>query len=202
MQVCHSWFLATISEFWNECGIHEMRPCSVYWVRLVIFNDNWGYFMRIAQLGLILALVSLISACSGNNPLRGTTTVTPEALSSTATEADRESTIWDVFNNDVSTSPVKVNRYIWQASLEVLDFMPIERIDPFSGIIVMGYGTPPGGRTAYRATVHVSEPALDARTLRVALATRNGPAFAETMRALEDAILSRARQIRRDDGRL
>jgi len=157
--------------------------------------------MRIARIGLTVALASFLSACSGGG-LRGLTNITPEALSSPKAESERETTIWDAINSNVSTAPVKVNRYIWQASLEVLDFMPIERIDPFSGIIVMGYGTPPGGRTAYRATVHVSEPALDARTLRVALATRNGPATAQTMRALEDAILSRARQIRRDDGRL
>ena len=158
--------------------------------------------MRIVQVGLILSLFSLLSACSNVSGLSSLGTITPKALSNTATEADRESTIWDAFNTNVSTTPVKVNRYIWQASLEVLDFMPIEHIDPFSGIIVLGYGTPPGGGTAYRAVVHVSEPALDARTLRIALATRNGPADAETMRALEDAILSRARQIRRDDGLL
>ena len=116
--------------------------------------------MRIAQIGLVLALVSLLSACSNSGGLRSLGTTTPKALSSTATEADRESTIWDAFNTNVSMTPVKVNRYIWQASLEVLDFMPIERIDPFSGIVVMGFGTPPGGRTAYRATVHVSEPDL------------------------------------------
>ena len=158
--------------------------------------------MRIVQVGLILSLFSLLSACSNVSGLSSLGTITPKALSNTATEADRESTIWDAFNTNVSTTPVKVNRYIWQASLEVLDFMPIEHIDPFSGIIVLGYGKPPGGGTAYRAVVHVSEPALDARTLRIALATRNGPADAQTMRALEDAILSRARQIRRDDGLL
>ena len=158
--------------------------------------------MRIVQVGLILSLFSLLSACSNVSGLSSLGTITPKALSNTATEADRESTIWDAFNTNVSTTPVKVNRYIWQASLEVLDFMPIEHIDPFSGIIVLGYGKPPGGGTAYRAVIHVSEPALDARTLRVALATHNGAADAETMRALEDAILSRARQIRRDDGLL
>jgi hypothetical protein len=158
--------------------------------------------MRFPQIGLVLALVSLLSACSEGDGLLSIGTVTPKALSNTPTEADRESTIWDVLGANDSATNIKVNRYIWQASLEVLDFMPIERIDPFSGIIVMGYGTPPGGRTSYRATVHVSDPALDARTLRVALATRNGPASAEAMRALEDAILARARQIRRDDGRL
>jgi hypothetical protein len=78
--------------------------------------------------------------------------------------------------------------------------MPIETIDPFSGVIVMGYGVPPGGDKAYRATVYVSEPALDARTLRVAVATRSGAASPQTMRTLEDAILSRARQLRELDG--
>ena len=158
--------------------------------------------MHSALTGMTLVFAMVLSACTTRDGLSGVATVTPSALQSTASEADRESTIWDVLNTNLSTTTVKVNRYIWQASLEVLDFMPIESIDPFSGILVLGYGTPPGGQTAYRATVHVSEPALDARTLRVALATRSGPATAETMRSLEDAILSRARQLRRDDGSL
>jgi len=117
-------------------------------------------------------------------------------------EERKQATIWDALNRDLSTTPVKVNRYIWQASLEVLDFMPIETVDPFSGVIVMGYGLPPGGNKEYRATVYVSEPALDARTLRIAVATRAGPVSSQTMRSLEDAILSRARQLRELDGRL
>lgn len=115
-------------------------------------------------------------------------------------DESKQTTIWDALNSDLSQKPVKVNRYIWQAALEVLDFMPIETIDPFSGVIVMGYGVPPGGEKAYRATVYVSEPALDARTLRVAVATRAGAASPQTMRTLEDAILSRARQLRELDG--
>lgn len=97
---------------------------------------------------------------------------------------------------------VAVNRYLWTASLDVLNFLPIQSVDPFTGIIVTGFGTPPGGNTAYRATVHISDPALDARSLNVALITRNGPAAAETTRAVEDAILSRARQLRIADGAL
>jgi hypothetical protein len=115
-------------------------------------------------------------------------------------DESKQTTIWDALNSDLSQTPVKVNRYIWQAALEVLDFMPIETIDPFSGVIVMGYGVPPGGDKAYRATVYVSEPALDARTLRVAVATRAGATSPQTMRTLEDAILSRARQLRELDG--
>lgn len=97
---------------------------------------------------------------------------------------------------------VAVNRYLWQASLDVLGFLPIQEVDPYTGVIVMGYGTPPGGGTAYRATVFVSDPALDARALNVAVATRSGPVAEATNRAVEDAILSRARELRIRDGRL
>lgn len=155
--------------------------------------------MRSGKFASILIAMLTLSACSETNLFESIGEDKPATLSTVASEDERRSTIWDALNADNASTPVKVNRYIWQASLEVLDFMPVETIDPFSGIIVMGYGTPPGGRTAYRATVHVSEPALDARTLRIALATKNGPADAKTMRALEDAVLSRARQIRETD---
>ena len=151
------------------------------------------------NLWLALATFPILVACSSGGSNSDDTAIKPRAL---ASEGDSRSTIWDVANRDLKTTPVKVNRYIWQASLEVLDFMPIETIDPFSGVIVMGYGTPPGGKTKYEATVLVTEPALDARTLRVSLRTPSGPADPETMRALEDAILSRARQLREADAQL
>ena len=146
-------------------------------------------------LSLLLLSLTMLIGCSGTELERDK----PEQL---ASEGERQLRIQDVLTRDVSTATVKVNRYIWQASLEVLDFMPIETIDPFSGVIVMGYGIPPGGKTKYRATVLVTEPALDARTLRVSLRTPSGPADPETMRALEDAILSRARQLREADAQL
>ena len=105
-------------------------------------------------------------------------------------------------NNDDPNVTLEVNKYIWAAALDILDFMPIQAADPFSGIIVYGYGTPPGSGRSYRATVYVQDPALDARSLRVALATRSGPATSETVRAVEDAILTRARQLRIAEGNL
>lgn len=155
--------------------------------------------MQKVNFWLALAIFPILVACSSGGSNSDDTAIKPRAL---ASEGDSRSTIWDVTNRDLKTTPVKVNRYIWQASLEVLDFMPIETIDPFSGVIVMGYGTPPGGKTKYEATVLVTEPALDARTLRVSLRTPSGPADPETMRALEDAILSRARQLREADAQL
>ena len=119
-------------------------------------------------------------------------------------EDKRRSTIWDLFSNaDDPNTTVEVNKYLWQASLEVLNFLPIESVDPFTGVIVTGYGTPPGGGRAYRATIYVQDPALDARSLKVALQSRGGgPVSVETQRAVEDAILTRARQLRIRDSRL
>ena len=155
--------------------------------------------MNKLALSITMLSLSLLIACSD---VMKKEDATPNKTSEATALADRESTIWDTLNTDLKTTPVAVNRYIWQASLEVLDFMPIETIDPFSGVIVMGYGTPPGGKTKYEATVLVTEPALDARTLRVSLRTPSGPADPETMRALEDAILSRARQLWEADAQL
>ena len=83
----------------------------------------------------------------------------------------------------------------------MLDFLPVQSVDPFSGVIVTGYGTPPGGGRAYRATVYIKDPALDARSLNVSIQTRGGPVATGTQRAVEDAILTRARQLRTADRR-
>lgn len=111
-----------------------------------------------------------------------------------ATSAPTEGSLFDVFRD--GGAKVKVNRYLWTAALQTLDFLPVESADPFTGIITTGYGRPPGGGRAYRATILISDPALDARSLNVALQTRSGPVSAGTQRAVEDAILTRARQLR------
>ncbi len=110
-----------------------------------------------------------------------------------------ETSIWDAFRRKNTEAKLQVNRYLWKASLDVLNFMPVQSVDPFSGVIVFGYGNPPGGGRAYRATVLITDPALDARSLNVALATRGGPVAAGTQRAVEDAILNRARELRIND---
>ncbi|WP_092066645.1 DUF3576 domain-containing protein [Poseidonocella pacifica] len=136
---------------------------------------------------VMAALPLLLAACGGIGSL---------GLGGSAPNATQEAT--RVRGGEV----VAVNRYLWAASLDVLDFLPISAIDPYTGVISTGYGTPPGGGRAYRATVHISDPALDARALSVALQTSSGPVSAATARAVEDAILTRARQLRVQDGRL
>lgn len=111
--------------------------------------------------------------------------------------------IWSLFSsNSEPNITVEVNKYLWQASLEVLNFLPIQSVDPFTGVIVTGYGAPPGGGRAYKATIYVSDPALDARSLKVSLESRGGTVSPDTVRAVEDAILTRARQLRVRDSKL
>lgn len=126
------------------------------------------------------------------------------ALARASGEDKPRSTIFDLFENSADpNTTVEVNKYLWNASLDVLDFLPIESVDPFTGVIVTGYGTPPGSGRSYRATILVQDPALDARSLKVALQSRGGGAVApETVRAVEDAILTRARQLRIQDSNL
>jgi hypothetical protein len=89
-----------------------------------------------------------------------------------------------------------VNKYLWQASLEVLNFLPINSADPFSGIIVFGKGKAPGSMQIYDATIYISDPALDARSLSVTVRSSNGVISSVAKREIENAILSKARQLR------
>lgn len=149
------------------------------------------------RMGALCFAALILASCGGNRPEPSPDRLTRAELDATSAANTTQSSFFDLFQNvDDPNVTIEVNKYIWNASLDILNFMPIERVDPFSGVIVMGYGTPPGGRTAYRATVFVRDPALEARSLDIALATRGGPASIEATRAVEDAILTRARQLR------
>ncbi|MGO4909719.1 DUF3576 domain-containing protein [Pseudorhodobacter sp. W20_MBD10_FR17] len=118
--------------------------------------------------------------------------------------AKERKSIFDLFKNaDNPNTTVEVNKYIWAATLDILSFLPVQSVDPFTGVIVTGYGTPPGGGRSYRATVLIQDPALDARSLKLSLQTRGGASVSrDTQRAVEDAILTRARQLRIQDSKL
>ena len=169
---------------------------------------------RTLKLTLILVLATAVAACGarrqggGGGLFNRVTVGTPHADgganlgSDSAVTNYSKSSIWDVFGSGTGDQTVNVNRYIWAATLDVLNFLPVQTVDPFTGVIVTGYGTPPGGGRAYRATVHVRDPALDARSLNVSLQSRGGSVSAGTVRAVEDAILARARQLRIRDRKL
>ncbi|WP_410217718.1 DUF3576 domain-containing protein [Paracoccus sp. (in: a-proteobacteria)] len=153
-------------------------------------------YARGARLMIAMTALAGLAACGGQGGGRS------EAMAARAPQDS--TTIWEVFGNRQNpNTAVGVNKYLWNASLEVLNFLPVQTVDPFTGVIQTGYGTPPGGGRSYRATVQISDPALDARSLRLSLQGPGGAAVEPgTVRAVEDAILTRARQLRLRDGRL
>ena len=116
---------------------------------------------------------------------------------------ETQTSIFDLFDREgESESVLRVNRYIWKASLEVLNFLPLEAVDPFSGIIKTGWGSAPGTNIQYQATIYIQDPSLDARALKVTLMKENGVASSKTVEIIENAILSRAIQLRLNDEKL
>lgn len=168
--------------------------------------------MRIGQTTTMVLIVTGLLALSGCGGTGGfgnifgggeeTVVANNERPERERSQPDRD-TIWDLFaDRDDPNTTVEVNKYLWNAALDVLNFMPLQAADPFTGVLVFGYGTPPGGGAAYKATVYVRDPALDARSIEVALQTRGGPVSTEAAHKVEDAILARARQLRIQDRKL
>ncbi|GMG85368.1 DUF3576 domain-containing protein [Paralimibaculum aggregatum] len=99
-----------------------------------------------------------------------------------------------------------INKYIWQGTLETLDFLPLASADPFTGVIATEWSTTPqspGQR--FKVAAYVTSPDLEASSLKVAVFREDlredglwipMPVSEETVRRLEDAILTRSRQIR------
>jgi len=146
------------------------------------------------QAAAVIVCVAILAGCGQSRGISEDATTVASGRESKSGVTEGGSLLDSIFGD--GDGNVKVNRYLWTASLDVLNFLPVESADPFTGVISTGYGTPPGGGRAYRATILISDPALDARSLNVALQTRRGPVGAGTQRAVEDAILGRARQLR------
>ena len=151
----------------------------------------------------LLLLCVILHACSAAektenekaNDKKATTTTTDQTEKKGIILIDDNGKLGDLFKSG-SDEIGSVNKYLWQASLEVLSFLPINSADPFSGIIVFSKGKAPGSSQSYDATVYISNPALDARSLSVTVRSSNGTISSEAKREIESAILSRARQLR------
>ena len=102
------------------------------------------------KIAAILVAGLAVSGCSGQKI--GFGALSPgKASAPQKVEEKQGSIISDLFSKQENDNVIAVNKYIWTAAIEVLDFLPIQTIDPFTGVIVTGFGTPPNGSRAYRA---------------------------------------------------
>ncbi len=109
-------------------------------------------------------------------------------------------------NADGSEAGIGVNSLLWRASLEVLHFMPVSEADPFGGVIITDwYAIPEAPSERFRATVYILDTRLRADALSVQLFKqvradegewRDASVDAATRLQVENAILTRARQLR------
>jgi hypothetical protein len=98
-----------------------------------------------------------------------------------------------------------VNTYLWRASLDTLEFLPLIDADPFGGVINYDWYTDPAAPgERFKVTVFITDPRLSASSLNVAVnrQVRDGsdwqtaPTADTTAREIEDRILGRARELR------
>src|SRR3954471_10776625 len=111
----------------------------------------------------------------------------------------------DLAASQVTT--IGVNAYLWRAALDTLSFAPMAQVDSNGGVIVTDwYANPNSPNDRVKVTVTILDRDLRADALRVAASRqvlRNGswveaPVSAATVQKLEEIILTRARDLRRN----
>jgi hypothetical protein len=101
---------------------------------------------------------------------------------------------------------IGVNSFLWRASLDTVSFMPVTSADPFGGVIITDWYTPPETPSErFKFNVYILGRSLRADGIRVAVfrqvdggtgGWRDAPLPEETGSRIEDAILTKARQLR------
>ena len=100
----------------------------------------------------------------------------------------------------------QVNKYLWTASLETINFMPLDEVDPQAGVILTDWFASSQVPTErFRTNVLILGNTLRADALKVRVfkqvqtptgAWVDAPINPNTEREVENAILTRAREIR------
>lgn len=102
---------------------------------------------------------------------------------------------------------IGVNAYLWRAALDTVSFMPLVQADANGGVIVTDwYANPAQPGERMKLTVSILDQDLRADALRVAALRQvssggqwvDAPVQAATVQKLEDIILTKARDLRRN----
>ncbi|MEE9347291.1 MAG: DUF3576 domain-containing protein [Robiginitomaculum sp.] len=103
-----------------------------------------------------------------------------------------------------SAPQLGVNAFLWRASLETLNFMPLSTVDPFGGVIISDwYANPKAPNERFKSTIYVLDTQLRADALKVSVFKQargaqgwaDAPIDADTARQIENSILTRAREL-------
>jgi len=114
-----------------------------------------------------------------------------------------------LFGSDVQDTgaTIGVNALLWRASLDTVSFMPLEQADPYGGIILTEwYTNPQNPNERYKITIYILDTRLRADAIRVSFFMQqlqdgqwtNVIASDETRIALENSILTKARQFKQE----
>ena len=105
---------------------------------------------------------------------------------------------------------VIVNTYLWRAALDTVSFMPLASADPFGGTIITEWYTAPdtpNERTKLNVFILGSTLSVDSLSVKVFRQVKSGGGWKDasvakdTARKLEDAILTRAREMKIAQGK-
>ena len=133
-----------------------------------------------------------------------TFTMALAAAASLAACGGRERPEADLAASQVTT--IGVNSYLWRAALEAVSFAPLLQADSNGGVIVTDWYANPGNpNERVKVTVTILDQDLRADALRVAASRQvaqggawvDAPVQAATVQKLEDIILTKARELRR-----
>lgn len=101
---------------------------------------------------------------------------------------------------------IGVNSYLWRATLDTLAFMPLQSADPYGGVVITDwYINPEKPAERFKATVYILDSRLRADGLTVTIFKQvsdgvggwtPAPTADQTSTDIENAILTRARQLR------
>jgi hypothetical protein len=105
-----------------------------------------------------------------------------------------------------NAATIGVNGYLWRATLDTLAFMPLASADPWGGTVITDwYANPEKPDERFKATVYILDTRLRADGLKVTIFKQikdatgqwvDAPTSDQTESDFENAILTRARQLR------
>jgi hypothetical protein len=158
--------------------------------------------------GITLGLLTL-SGCGGAQPTQATVN-NPETMNLPGAQASADSHPLVVLGGSKSSSGgqatgIQVNAYLWRATLDTLSFMPLTSADPFGGVIITDWYSPPATPDErFKANAYILSQQMTANAIQVTLfhqILQNGQwvdaaVDPGTESGLEDRILSRAADLR------